>query len=287
MKTIKHMKLGACLLLSCLLPLPGCVGDRDTPEAPDTDLVANITIKELLEKYKAYNYCDIDEDLYIEGVVVGNDISGNIYKKIYLQDDYPTPEDSINIRGIDIEIEMTNNHHKYPVGQRLVVELKGLAYGLYSGQPQIAGRGENVTRRLYEAECNQHLHRKGYASAATTPAPKVLTLNQISLDYQRMQYVGRLVRVNNVEFEDAGLVYANANNGSAESHNLKDDFNNTLILRNSASALFANDTMPSGKVCVQGILGIYKTTSRTDMQLYIRDINDVIILPSQEEEDNQ
>lgn len=266
MKTFRNIFL--ILPVLALAGLVSCVGEPEKPAAPDTDLKANITIAELISRFGKISYTDLDSAWFIEGVVVGNDISGNIYKKIYLQDE---------TGGIDIEIEMTNNHHKYPIGQRMVVSLKGLAIGLYFGQPQIAGQGYYVVHRLYEPECDEHFFRKGYASAANMPQPIPLTINDINFRPDR--YVGRLIRIDSVFFKDVagGITFADGD-GSASDRHIVDKNNNELVCRNSTKALFANDTMPNGLVSVQGILGIYINSSRTTPQLYFRDINDIIIL---------
>lgn len=252
------------------LILPGmmavsCTGEPDMPTPPDTDLNGNITISGLVNRYGKVAYAPIDTTLYIEGVVVANDVSGNLYKKIYVQD---------STGGIDVEIDMTNNHHKYPVGQRLVIDLNGLAYGTYAKQPQIAAQGEGVTERLIEVDCDEHFHRKGYASVANVPEPVTATMVQLSAFKSR--YIGRLVRVENVEFVDAGAVFvdpeAAEDSGNAQNRSLKDQYNNSLAARVSMYAMFALDTIPYGVGTVQGILGVYND----ELQLFFRDANDMI-----------
>ena len=260
MKTFRNIFL--ILPVLALAGMVSCVGDPEKPAAPDTDLKANITIAELISRFGKISYTDLDSAWYIEGVVVGNDIAGNIYKKIYLQDE---------TAGIDIEIEMTNNHHKYPIGQRLVISLKGLAMGLYGGQPQIAGQGNDVVQRLYEPECDEHFFRKGYASASNMPQPIPLTINDIN--FRPNRYVGMLVRIDSVHFEDVGLTFATAGDaGNGSNRNIVDKNNNSLVCRNSTYALFANDIIPDGYGSVVGILGIYNGTP----QFYFRDKNDII-----------
>lgn len=250
------------LMATFLSGMTACVGEHDTPKAPDTDLKANITIAELINRFGETSYTDLDSAWYVEGVVTANDISGNIYKKIYLQDE---------TAGIDVEIEMTKNSHKYPVGQRLVVSLKGLAIGLYGGQPQIAGQGNNVVKRLYEPECDAHFFRKGYASHAHMPEPELITINK--LEFSPKRYVGKLVRIDSVRFEDPGLTFATAGDaGNGSNRNIIDKFNNSLVCRNSTKAMFANDIIPDGYGSVVGIVGIYNGTP----QFYFRDKDDII-----------
>lgn len=244
--------------------LVSCTGERDMPEAPDTDLTANISIAELVDMYGSMSYNPIDTALYIEGVVVANDVSGNIYKKIYVQD---------STGGIDVEIEMTNNAHKYPLGQRLVIDLNGMAFGLYGGQPQLGGQGGGSVARLYEPECDEHFYRKGYASDVNLPDPFTFpTIRSLTRDDEA--YIGRLIRLDSVYFVDTAQTYVipgSSPAGNAQNRQIKDIGGNTLDVRVSMYAMFAYDSIPSGKVSVQGILGIYNGS----LQLFPRDGSDI------------
>lgn len=266
MKNIRNLFWMTGVLSVLALASVACTGERDTPEPPETDLKANITIKELIGRYKGQAFAAIDTALYIEGVVTANDISGNIYKKIFLQD---------STAGIDIEIEMTNNHQKYPIGQRLVIDLKGLAYGEYNGQPQIGDQGENVTERIYEPVCDEHFHRQGYASELNVPEPLNLTINTVNFIGAR-DYLGMYIRMDSVKFDSAGCIYvdqaAAATSGNAMNRLIRDKYNNTLAVRISAYALFAPDTIPYGYGSIQGILGIY----RDELQFFPRMQSDMI-----------
>ncbi|MDE5762366.1 MAG: hypothetical protein K2H68_02505 [Bacteroidales bacterium] len=273
MKMIKYF--GALSVAGILMICAGC-GDPVMPEPPTTDLKPNITIREFLNMFPSdVEYAPIDTALYIEGVVTGNDIGGTIYKKIYMQD---------TTAGIDIEIEMTQNCNKYPVGQRLVIDLKGLAFGRYRGQPQIRRQGKGATDRLFESECDEHFHRDGYASAANAPEPlrvSMADVTNMSTDPEtreqfNMRYCSRLIRVDSVYFAEAGMefvdVYATLAGNAIDRHLWDADDEYGLVTRISQYALFASDTIPEGFGSVVGILGFYNGTA----QLYFRDKNDLI-----------
>lgn len=263
---MRYVKMLPLLLLSGTVAV-SCMGERDMPEPPSTDLTANISIQELIDRYKGVNYAPIDTTLHIAGVVTANDVSGTIYKKIFVQD---------STAGIDIEIEMTNNHHKYPIGQQLVIDLKGLAFGRYGGQPQIGGQGGVETVRLYEPECDEHFHRQGFASSTNVPDPVVVSLKDANS--KRTTYCGRLIRLDSVYFVDSGQVFVDVSAdlpGNAQNRNLADyrgKSQNQLIVRISQYATFALDTLPGGCGSVVGILGVYNDES----QLFIRDKDDLI-----------
>lgn len=274
MKKIGNFFWTAGILAALALASAACTGERDTPLPPETSLRANITIEELIERYKDMDYAAIDTALCIEGVVTANDISGNIYKKIFLQD---------STGGIDIEIEMTNNNQKYAMGQRLVIDLEGLAYGTYHGQPQIGAQGENVTERIYEPECDEHFHRKGYATVLNMPEPIEATILNVNFTVKRGLYLGKLIRLDSVYFVDSGQVYvdqeAAAGTGNAMNRMIRDKNGNELAVRISSYALFAPDTIPYGYGSIQGILSVYGTAGdlqAEDLQLFPRMEEDIM-----------
>ena len=79
-------------MLLMLVVTTGCKEDFDNPPmvVPRATHTPNTTIAELKAKYwqDGRNFCDtIKEDIVIHGWVSGNDISGNLYKVMYIQDE--------------------------------------------------------------------------------------------------------------------------------------------------------------------------------------------------------
>ncbi|MEG1497819.1 MAG: DUF5689 domain-containing protein [Bacteroidales bacterium] len=241
-----------------------CGGDFDRPPMtpPSSDLKANITIIDLLEKYDAYsNYNEITDTLYIEGVVVGNDISGNIYKKMYIED---------STGGLDVEIDLKSIYNKYPIGQKVIVKLLGMAIGNYASQPQIAAPGAGSTVRLTEKQCEEHIVLKGFPSILNVPEPKKLTVKQVN--ESSFKYIGCLVQIDSVQFLEPGEAFSVGGAGNATDRYLMDVRDNSkMVSRNSLYAAFANEKIPSGTGSVFGILGTFRGTP----QLFFRDIQDV------------
>ena len=93
-----------------------------------------ITIAELKQRYPKYaeNYTtsEITEDCKLRVRVTGNDIQGNLYNAIAVQEDESGDALIIAITGSDLFAYMA-------VGQELLVDLKGLYIGAYGKQPQI------------------------------------------------------------------------------------------------------------------------------------------------------
>ena len=140
------------LSLCCFLALlVGCMDHHDEP----TEYVygnpsigePNITISELKDRYQniiGNNKSEqITEDLIIQGVVTGDDESGNIYKQIYIADE---------TGGIVVGINMTGIYAYCPVGQKIVLNCKDLYIGGYGKMAQIGTLYEGKVGRMSEAQ---------------------------------------------------------------------------------------------------------------------------------------
>ena len=75
----------------------------------------------------------MDEDIVITGVVVANDISGNLYQTLLIRNMEPSGEDQCIILGV----KNTCLYPYFQLGQRIKVNLKGLWVGVYSQVPRI------------------------------------------------------------------------------------------------------------------------------------------------------
>ena len=149
-------KIYSTLLLGCLavLPFTSCMNDLDDPNtdgyiitSPTSIGEVNSTIGEVKDTYCAASapnfYTKINEDIIIEGVVVANDKSGNLYQTLMLRDiDKNTGSD----QGIVLSVKNTCLYPYFAIGQRVKVNLNGLYAGCYSkvpkiGQPYKTSRG--------------------------------------------------------------------------------------------------------------------------------------------------
>ena len=74
------------------------------------------------------SFAKVTKNLQIKGYVTGNDLTGNIYNEIWIQDETGAISFSISQGGICGYL---------PVGAEILVELKGLSVGNYRMQPVI------------------------------------------------------------------------------------------------------------------------------------------------------
>ena len=86
---------------------------------------ANVSIYDIQQLHKLSGVVDsINDDLVFDCIVVGNDKSGNIFKKIYVQDE---------TGGYDIALDKSYTFNDFPIGQRLFITCQGMVVGDYGG----------------------------------------------------------------------------------------------------------------------------------------------------------
>ena len=264
MKTLKNI----LLLFAAILLIASCEDKRefDMPpiNEPKFDGEANTTIQQLKEKFAGNQLTEITEPIIISGLVVANDISGNIYKQIQLQDE---------TGGIAISIDQNSIYNDYRVGQEVFLECKGLYFGLYGGNPQLGylysrdNDGRYAIGQMTWELFRKNAHLNGFPQPNLIE-PEVFTIGQLN-----NSHVGKLVTVKDVYFENGGIEpFASPRTGGGtqtESKRLISVSNvaDTLIIRNSSASNFASFIMPAGMGTVTGVLSIFNGTR----QLTFRD----------------
>ena len=246
------------LSLCCFLALlVGCMDHHDEP----TEYVygnpsigePNITISELKDRYQSIignNKSEqITENLIIQGVVTGDDESGNIYKQIYIADETD---------GIVVGINMTGIYAYCPVGQKIVLNCKDLYIGGYGKMAQIGTLYEGKVGRMSEAQWKSNVRFVGSPNLSQ-PELKPLEIDENYLKTTDQSVTPQLIKLNNVVFTEADgeTLYAPEEMGDGDiNRNLKVG-NTNVIFRVSTYSNFANDVIPEGNVQVTGLLTRY------------------------------
>lgn len=249
--------LGLMLIAGAAI-FTGCVkDDMETPplNIPYVDFKANTTITQLNNMYAGTALDSITDDIIIKGIVIGNDLSGNIYKYIVIQDSTGS--------GIVVGLDRSSLYSDYRLGQRVFIKCKGMYIGSYNGLLQLGYTYNGSIGRLPVSLIQDHLFLDSLPGKVPTPV-------EISLTDNLLPKVSTLVKLTNVHFADAGLVWADEAN-SATSRDLMDASGNTIVVRTSKYADFHTKKIPYGAGTVIGILSIYND----DCQLTIRSISDV------------
>jgi hypothetical protein len=252
--------------------LSGCVKQNfDEPPIiiPHYNGKANRTIDTLVRMYGTHpDTLLITQNIVIKGIIVGNDESGNIYKKFFLQD---------STGGIDVEIDAQYLYTQFKIGQRVFIECKGLYLGTYGGPLANGGALElgypynGAIGRMPASIASAHIFPDSLPGKK--PVPVLLDL----LNPPFTKYINMLVGIPDVRFPDAGKPFVT---GSATtSRPVGDAFGNPLsldgknvILYTSNYADFANNLLPQGIGTVQGIFTVYGSK----YEFLVRDLNDMV-----------
>ena len=255
------------ILLSTYL---SCVKDDgfSTPKVDcnEPELTATNTIAQVKEMYTFGGATKIETDVIIEGYVVSNDKSGNIYKSLSIQDKPENPT-----AAIKISVDQTDIYTTYNVGRKVYVKLKGLAVGYSFGSIQIGKASDTELGRIPDLEVKNHIIR---SCEVAEIVPKVVTIDELDESMLEM-----LIQIDNVQFKttELGNAYANIDNSTTvnrtlESFNSNCNITGEVEVRNSGYSDFKNQLLPEGKGSVVAIFSNYYE----DFQLYLRDTNDVI-----------
>lgn len=287
MKNIKYLLM---LVLACSL-FTGCMDDDwDTPNAEALNKAYGnqeiaetnvITIGSLKEQYESVinastnSYEQITEDVQIKGRVVGNDIGGNIYNEVSIDD---------GTGAILICISQGGLFSYLPVGQEIVVDLKGLYIGGYGkqaeiGMPYTNAKGNSYVSRMSRVLWNKHFKLTGVADASKVVAEEFDVSKRTKEEYFTANN-GKLMTIKNVEFTNADgkTTFAPSEEKDAAnsvnrglSQNGKAIPTSSLVVRTSSYADFAAKQLPTGKLNITGVFTRYRTT----WQILIRDERDI------------
>lgn len=295
MRYMKNILRHTALLFAGIC-MTSCMNSFDE-EPVDTSIVTaenvgtpNTTITEIRQQYSSAinnsSWEAVEEEKIIEGIVTANDISGNLYQQILIQETGSDGNVRTDVPGIMVGMKGLSCFYTiFPVGQKIRINLKGLYVGGYGrqakiGQPYMNTNGAFRMGPMSLPYLKTNIQKVGTPDANAVVA-KVVTPNDIksgNID----KLTPMLVKMENVTIPDAKSddveknSYAHAPNSTSTysvEHSIK--AGNTAFqsctLYTSTSALFASEKMPEGTVTITGMLGRYNN----NFQMQMRDINDI------------
>ena len=265
------------------------------------NLTANLTIKELRNLYKGSNVLFAPgSDKVVEGYIVSSDIKGNFFKNIYIQDKPENPTAAIQVLA-----DENNLFQSYPIGSKVVIRLDRLYLGEAFGDILSLGYldGSDVDR-IDRGDISKFIINTGVrADIIPTPAqlgagnivtideyydhddnpltPDIIRLidhdNDPATPLQAAQVTapqGILIKVDNVQMPKStiGEAYAFYSGTTSANRIIEScETGNSIILRNSGFADFANQQFPTGKGSIVAVSSSFGSTA----QLLIRSTADV------------
>lgn len=309
MKTMKYLKL-ALLALVAVFTTTSCMDDDWKDPNSETSPYGNNSIQEdknqlkhiaeLKEIYGKKQKDEINDTVriadgtQIKGIVTGNDIEGNIYSQISIQDDSDKP-------GIIISVAQGGLSGQLQIGQEVLINVGGLYYGTYRSQPQLgvayhdSSKDQNYPSRISRADWQNRFKVIGKPDASkikvqvfsTNPDASKGELNVADLLDADVayKYAGCLVTLKGVEFAmgDGKTTLAPEDEGKTLGYGVTryfkgyDKTNKQIGIRTSCYADFAANLVPQGVVDVTGVLSCYKSSAKYNhtVQLALRRFSDI------------
>ena len=232
---MKNRFFNAFLLLALVgMMLTSCKKDYPEPPIQDLPIGTVYTIGEILAMESGTVFT---EDASVYGIITADEQSGNLYKCAFMQD---------RATGDAIELYL-NAVSGVRIGDSVRIYLKDVTFGLYNNLPQLSN---------FEAD--------GHIVILANNKPIQPALTTIA-NINAGQHLAGLVRLENVRFTEQNT-FAEPN--TYGNRTLIDPSNpaNSVIVRTSNYANFANDSLPQGTGNLVAIAAVYGST----WQLYIR-----------------
>ncbi|UKN02095.1 DUF5689 domain-containing protein [Paracrocinitomix mangrovi] len=235
------------LLITSILAL--AVACEKEPDSPPENLLNQskaVTVDSLRQMQAAVspNGVSITDSLHVYGIITMDESEGNLYKNLYLQD---------HTAGIQMRLSAGSD---FAVGDSVRVSLHGAYLSEYAG-----------TIQLDSIDPDAMIIKQ---SAGNYMAPTVKTISEVTLADE-----GMLIRIDNVQFTAVELTetYSDAINQASENRILEDCDGNTIIVRTSGFASYANQIVKQGNGSIVAIVGRYNT----DIQLLIRSLPELTL----------
>lgn len=237
-----------------------------------------ISIADLKAKYASTlaNQNDtarITDNLQIKARVTGNDIGGNIYSEVAVDD---------GTGAILICISQGGLFGYLPVGQEILVDLKDLYIGTYGYQPQIGTPYTNASGRTFPSRMNKTVWQQHFKLMGAADASKIDTLEFDISKVKDQNYLkencGKLMIIKNVKLAEANgeRTFApekDKDAGNGVNRTIQGLSSSQIVIRSSTYADFAGTVMPQENLDITGIFTRYSNTwqilmrSDTDFKL--------------------
>ena len=250
-----------CMLF--ILSTPACLKQSSYANIIDKSIDSVVTIKNLKKLHYTGEFELIQKNMSIEGVVVANDESNNLYKTISVQD---------STAGILILLDGVSLYQTYPIGSVLRIQLKDLILTDYRRMIQIAAAIDTSSGSIQVTGIPSPLFEKHILVVKDEPVIRPMSVSYKNL-HDSLQ--GRLIKISNVEFAsaDTNLTYADKKNKIGASRALRFCTGGTVYLRTSGYADFAGIKLPAGNGDLVGVYSVYNS----EKQVFIRDTSDILL----------
>jgi hypothetical protein len=254
---MKKLNIFYCFIIVSTVLFTSCKKKFENPPVKDPPAVSGyITIDSIIKRYNAYyavppsKVYKFTDDLNVLGIVTADEVSGNLYKSVFIKD---------ATGGIKLNFTYAGGLY---VGDSIRVNLKGIKLNDYGKQIQ-----------LDSIDLEKSVHK---ISSGTIVKPRKVTMNQLVTTnplVNQYYYQSELIQLDSVEFDYGakGVPFADAVGKGSISHVLLNSFGSKVIVRTSGYSNFAAANVPCGKGSLIAIVGQYNGA----IQLTIRQISEV------------
>ncbi len=231
--------------------------DAPTTTNVDPDLVVSKTINELQSLATSTTPVLISTNEVIAGVVIADDLSGNFYKEMIIED---------STGAIAVRLDQSNFNTLFPIGRRVFIKCQGLYIADDGdGNFQLGVKDLNTIGRIPSGLVPRYLTGGKWGLSVEPIQVTLATLNTVPSQM--------LVRINGVQFNaaDTSMPYANAATQQSINRVVEDCSGNTIDLYSSGYSTFAGALTPGGKGFITAVYKLYGGAG----ELLIRNTEDV------------
>ncbi|MDR0364420.1 MAG: DUF5689 domain-containing protein [Bacteroidales bacterium] len=227
-----------------LMTATSCNPEKVDPPLSDIPVGEVLTLKKLKDLSLPYTF---DYDASVYATVTMDESTGNIYKQLYVQD---------VTDGFSLQFDDATTLKE---GDSVRIYLKGKTVSRQNETYQIDDL--NAIANVVLIERNRFVE------------PEETTMEQIYNFNASKEYHLKLIKLMDVQFLEAelGATWGDATTQANVNRNLENCGGESIIVRTSGHATFADKELPRGKGSLVAILGVYNTT----MQLWVRSMDEV------------
>lgn len=230
-----------------------CKKEYEYPPIKELPASNILSIDSLRKIYVAVD-TTLTSDVSIFGIVTADEVSGNLYKSLFIQDE-------TNAIQLDLNSSSSNT---FFIGDRVRVALKGATITRDNNMLMVTDL--DPKKQIIKQDENLDL------------TPEIVTISELTSNFVNglySPYQAKLVQIDEVEFQCSEMcsTWSDAITQYSENRYLDDTLGNTIIVRTSGYASFANEPVPMGKGSIIAVVTQYSNT----VQLSVRTPNELTL----------
>lgn len=229
------------------VPAVACSSATEPKPPGDQQPEALITIAELKSLCAGKVSLPVRHDAVIRGAIVANDLYGEFYKTLVIED---------ASGGISIAADLEPLADEYPWGAILTVRCNGLWLCEYGGKIMLGSEpGQYGAGRIPRDELPRYL------SVSMPDEEEIPRAAVVSIDQLAMQHVDTRVRIDRVRFEQPGIPWCDVDPVSGRTltteRTVVDGDGNSLAVRTAATCIYAKEPVPFGTGSLYGVIDYF------------------------------